>query len=217
MLAPTVLPLYLLRRYRSDVSSKNLLEMNRRTPRANQNMLRVSETRHTQATQPHSERHITTNNLYERPVPNRLTTKTTTSGKKLASSPAPQPRGVLANKNSKPPTPTRPRTTTTHEATRRPSSQSASAKIVPGRKTHLQTMAIRPTTDGRCEWKLKVEGPTPGRTIVEHGVAVRSGDRITTALFRVEHLSGGRHKSSDRKAAGGSSGKRSAGHRVTFQ
>ena len=60
-----------------------------------------------------------------------------------------------------------------------------------------------------------MKGPTPGKTIVEHGISIRSGDKITTALYRVEHL-GGDHKRSERKDAGGSK-KPSAGHRVEFQ
>jgi len=159
-------------------------------------MPRVTEkkvTLHTKVTQLTKTHHTTT------------TTKTTTSGKKPASTPkqsAPPPRGILANKNSKPSTPKKP-------------TQTASTKIVPARATHLQTMAMRPTKDGRSEWKLEVKGPTPGKTIVERGVAVRSGDKIVTALFREEHLNSG-NKSSNRKAAG-SSKKPSTGQRVTFQ
>jgi len=75
--------------------------------------------------------------------------------------------------------------------------------------TQFQTMAMRPIKNGRSEWKLEVKGPTAGKTTVEHGVSVRSGDKITTALHRVEHVGGG-HKNSDRKDAGSSGGRRVA-------
>jgi len=142
-------------------------------------------TSHTKVTQRTKTNHTTT------------TTKTTITGKKPASTtkrPAP-PRRIL---NS---TPTKPKATQT---TRRPA-QNSSTKIVPARMTQLQTMAMRPIEDGRSEWKLEVKGPTSGKKTVERGVAVRSGDKITTALFRVEHLNNS-HRS------GGST----AGRHITF-
>ncbi|RPB26605.1 hypothetical protein L211DRAFT_847233 [Terfezia boudieri ATCC MYA-4762] len=169
-------------------------------------MPRVSEkkesrhTKVTQVTKTRLERHTTT-------------IKTTTSGKP-ASGPKPSPRGIVgfvATKNSKPSTPIKHRTT--HETTRKPS-QNGSTKIVPARMMELQTMAMRPVKDGRTEWKLKVKGPTPGETIVERGIAIRSGDKITTGLFREENLNSG-HNSSGRKNAG-SSNKLSAGHFFAF-
>ncbi|KAF8417503.1 hypothetical protein EV426DRAFT_360625 [Tirmania nivea] len=178
--------------------------LNRSTPRSTHNMPHVSEkkeSRHkpaTQLTKSHREQHT-------------AATIKTTSSKKPASTPKPAASQPWANKNSKPSTTG---SKTTHEATGRPS-QKCSTEIVPARKTQLQTMVMRPAMDGRCEWRLEVKGPTPGKTIVERGVAVRSGDKITTALIRVEHLNGD-HKSSDRKD-GGSSRRPSAGHRVTFK
>ena len=143
-------------------------------------------TSHTKVTQRTKTNHTTT------------TTKTTITGKKPASTtkrPAP-PRRIL---NS---TPTKPKAT--NQTTRRPA-QNSSTKIVPARMTQLQTMAMRPIEDGRSEWKLEVKGPTSGKKTVERGVAVRSGDKITTALFRVEHLNNS-HRS------GGST----AGRHITF-
>ncbi|KAF8437340.1 hypothetical protein BGX38DRAFT_1212348 [Terfezia claveryi] len=163
-------------------------------------MPRVSEkkesrlTKVTQVTKTRLDKHTTT-------------IKTTTSGKPT-SGPKPPLRGIVATKNSKPSTPIKHKTT--HETTRKPSS----TKIVPARLTELQTMAMRPVKDGRSEWKLKVKGPTPGETIVERGFAVRSGNKITTGLLRVENLNSG-HSSSGRKNSG-SSNKLSAGNFFEF-
>jgi len=65
------------------------------------------------------------------------------------------------------------------------------------------------------QFQLEVKGPTPGKATVEHEISVRSGDKITTTLIRVEHVGGG-PKNNDRKDAGNSR-KPPGGRRVAFQ